>query len=169
LHSVYDKPFTQSTKYENGKTIIDIHFRSSVSYASTNDAITNALCMEIRDALFLDFFGKDAEKYKAGATHFDIIKYGVGQKLVRHSDFLNTNPDRQYTIVIGLKKAQLGGDTVFTEVNKRMTLEVGDVLFFENLNADGSPNMLSLHAGEEIMRGEKMVAVMFITRPSDSV
>lgn len=163
LELVKDKDFVDSTQYVHGKISVNKEFRSSTSYSSVNDAQVNELLLLIRDALFTDFFGEQADKWKAGATHFDIIKYCEGNELKPHADYFgDITPDRRYTIIIGLKQAQLGGETSFVELNKSVLLGVGDVLLFENLLPNGKPNSLSHHAGNKVIKGEKLVAVMFV-------
>jgi len=163
LALVKDKNFTDSTQYVHGKISVNKEFRSSTSYSSNMDSETKEMLEIIRDALFLDFFGEDADKWKGGSTEFDIIKYREGNELKIHSDYFGDKiPDRRYTIIIGLKQAEEGGSTSFPLIGKSVLLEPGDVLFFENLLADGSPNINSHHLGEKVIKGEKMIAVIFI-------
>jgi prolyl 4-hydroxylase len=50
-----------------------------------------------------------------------------------------------------------GGATRFTKVDYAVEPKIGMALIWNNLNADGSPNPQTMHAGEPVTRGHKIV------------
>ncbi|MBK8543087.1 MAG: 2OG-Fe(II) oxygenase [Caulobacteraceae bacterium] len=101
-------------------------------------------------------------------THFEIAKllnYKPGQTFARHSDFLESglqeNIDafgqRVATFLVYLNDDYDGGETEFTEANFKFKARKGDALMFLNVDANGDPDPMSMHAGLPPTRGEKWV------------
>jgi prolyl 4-hydroxylase len=61
-----------------------------------------------------------------------------------------------------LNDGYVGGQTHFPELDISFEPKAGDALVFDGLNADGSVNKLSRHAGLPVLQGQKWVATRWI-------
>ena len=93
-----------------------------------------------------------------------ILHYATGEQFARHHDWLDpalpevaARGQRIVTFLIYLNDAFEGGETEFPRVGLRHRGQVGDALYFANLDADGAPDPRTLHAGLPPTRGEKWV------------
>lgn len=95
-------------------------------------------------------------------------RYSVGQEFKPHTDTFN--PDgadyflhcaeagqRNWTAMIYLNEPEEGGATRFKAIGKTIQPEAGKLIMWNNLLADGSPNMATLHQGMKVRRGAKYV------------
>jgi prolyl 4-hydroxylase len=85
-----------------------------------------------------------------------------------HSDFLPTNTpelrqeierrgQRAVTLLVYLNDDYDGGATEFPRIGLRFRGKQGDALIFRNIDATGTPDYDSVHAGLPVERGEKWV------------
>lgn len=94
-----------------------------------------------------------------------LLNYKPGQTFARHSDFLQPGMQeyieafgqRVATFLVYLSDDYDGGETEFTEVNFKFKARKGDALMFLNVDANGDPDPMSMHAGLPPTRGEKWV------------
>ncbi|MEQ1819164.1 MAG: 2OG-Fe(II) oxygenase [Terricaulis sp.] len=102
------------------------------------------------------------------ALNFEVgklLRYQPGQTFARHSDFLQPGMQeyidafgqRVATFLVYLSDDYDGGETEFTEVNFKFKARKGDALMFLNVDANGDPDPMSMHAGLPPTRGEKWV------------
>ncbi|KHJ75461.1 hypothetical protein OESDEN_24923 [Oesophagostomum dentatum] len=70
--------------------------------------------------------------------------------------------DRFATLLLVLKRADKGGETVFPYLQRTITQEVGDVLLWINLDRTGKGNTNSLHGACPILEGEKIAATLWL-------
>jgi hypothetical protein len=95
-----------------------------------------------------------------------ILHYATGQTFGRHWDYLQpdvpshaaeiaANGQRIVTFLIYLNDGFEGGQTDFPSLELRFRGEPGDALVFSNVDAAGSPDPRSLHAGLAPLNGEK--------------
>lgn len=95
-------------------------------------------------------------------------RYAVGQQFKPHHDFFYTDqlywPDeekvggqRTWTAMMFLNEPEAGGQTNFPKANIRVTPRAGNLLAWNNLDADGDPNPFSLHQGMPVEAGVKYV------------
>lgn len=106
-------------------------------------------------------------------THFEVAKllnYKPGQTFARHSDFLQPGM-KEYIDAVGQRVATFliylnddydGGETEFTEVNFKFKARKGDAMMFLNVDANGAPDEMSMHAGLPPTRGEKWVVSQWL-------
>lgn len=91
------------------------------------------------------------------------IAYEPGDCFRPHRDSVYRDSDvgsvacRSITVLLGASCGYAGGATVFPKVDFSATLRCGDLLSFTNLDVNGLPHELSLHAGEPVLTGEKWV------------
>ncbi len=95
-------------------------------------------------------------------------RYAPGQEFRPHTDTFN--PDgadyflhcaeagqRSWTAMVYLNAPDEGGATRFKAIGKTIPPEMGKLLMWNNLLADGSPNPATLHQGMKVRRGTKYI------------
>lgn len=124
--------------------------------------------LESLDAVLSVIQDRIANASGVPALNFEVgklLRYTPGQTFARHSDFLqpgmqqyiDMHGQRVATFLVYLSDDYDGGETEFTEVNFRFKARKGDALMFMNVDADGAPDPMSMHAGLPPTRGEKWV------------
>jgi prolyl 4-hydroxylase len=105
--------------------------------------------------------------------HFEVGKllhYKPGETFTRHSDFLQpglheeieARGQRVATLLTYLSDDYDGGETEFTEVGFKFKARKGDALMFLNVDANGAPDPMSMHAGLPTTHGEKWVLSLWL-------
>ena len=101
--------------------------------------------------------------------HQDWVKYSVGGEFKIHTDFVKYHYKdmKTYTMLIGLKNTESGGETNLylpykKKRNKRQRRQRRKVTFSEGINPGGILCFQSdlLHSGSPVLRGEKEVLVL---------
>ncbi|WP_323762675.1 2OG-Fe(II) oxygenase [Maricaulis sp.] len=98
---------------------------------------------------------RPGEEYRA---HFDFILDSKGQA----ARDIARRGQRIATSLVRLNEEFTGGDTVFPRIDVRWTGKRGDGLSFDNVDADGSCHKASLHAGEPVSNGVKVIASLWL-------
>lgn len=92
--------------------------------------------------------------------------YDVGQEFKLHSDYFNIdsyqeycidNGNRTWTFMVYLNDVEKGGATYISKINQRFFPKTGKALIWNNLLEDGSNNINTLHAGEPVIKGTKII------------
>lgn len=105
------------------------------------------------------------------AEHLTVLRYAPGQQYRPHRDYLppatiaRDHPqagNRLRTICVYLNDVESGGETEFPSADLRVEPTAGRAVVFDNLLADGSPDVASLHAGLPVLHGEKWLATLWI-------
>lgn len=91
------------------------------------------------------------QQYKPHFDWFDPAKTGAAVHLKRGGQ-------RVATTVLYLASAEAGGGTRFPKAGTTVLPPVGGAIFFNDVNALGEPDEMSLHSGEPVLRGVKIVA-----------
>ena len=102
-----------------------------------------------------------------------ILHYEVGQKFDRHYDFLDASEagyandvaqrgQRIVTFLIYLNEGFGGGETEFPKVGISVKGGPGDAVMFANLDKDGAPDPMTLHAGAPPTSGQKWLFSQWI-------
>jgi hypothetical protein len=102
-----------------------------------------------------------------------ILRYSIGGHYFPHVDpFDQRNPllkkslsmggQRIASVIVGLKKADKGGETDFNKLRMNVMLEPGQALMFWDLHADGTINYQTEHSAMPVLEGEKIVLVTWI-------
>lgn len=95
-------------------------------------------------------------------------RYKVGQQFKAHHDFFHTNQSyweamkkqggqRSWTAMIYLNRPEAGGATHFPNAGISVQPRAGLLLMWNNMNADGSPNHDTIHAGLPVQAGTKYI------------
>jgi prolyl 4-hydroxylase len=97
------------------------------------------------------------------AEPLQVLKYRPGQQYRPHYDSrVGIDNPRIITAVIWLNDDYAGGETCFDEVGVAERGGPGDMLFFANTLADGSPDPRSRHAGAPVASGVKYLASRWV-------
>ncbi|MGH8278568.1 MAG: 2OG-Fe(II) oxygenase [Gammaproteobacteria bacterium] len=117
------------------------------------------------------------EREPRHAEPFAILHYQPGQEYKPHRDYFTSQGNREelvdgrggqrdITIMVYLNEVEAGGETDFPLLGACVAPELGKAVKFLNLDAQGKPNTLTLHAGKPVLRGEKwLLTVWFRQRP----
>ena len=104
-------------------------------------------------------------------------RYAVGQEFKAHTDFFepggtgfaeycSRSGQRTWTMMVYLNEPGAGGATRFKQIDKTYQPEVGKLLAWNNMLADGTPNYLTLHQGMPVRQGVKyIITSWFRERP----
>lgn len=95
-------------------------------------------------------------------------RYDVGQQFKPHFDAFEPGSDaykrlasmrgnRTWTFMVYLNEGMEGGATRFTEIDHAVAPKAGMALLWNNLRADGSPNLATRHCGEPVTAGHKII------------
>jgi len=105
------------------------------------------------------------------AEHLTVLSYEPGQQYRPHRDYVPTGSiernrpqagNRARTICVYLNDVEAGGETEFPVADLRIAPVPGRAIVFDNLHADGSPDVDSLHAGLPVQSGEKWLATLWL-------
>ena len=95
-------------------------------------------------------------------------RYDVGQQFKPHWDYFTPDTDayrrlagirgnRTWTFMVYLNDVLEGGATRFTKIDQAVTPKAGTAVLWNNLNPDGSTNEFTMHCGEPVIRGHKII------------
>ena len=93
-------------------------------------------------------------------------RYMPGQEFKAHQDYFHTDQpywqdvrqrggQRSWTAMAFLNQVEEGGMTDFPKLDLSIPPQPGALLFWNNMNLDGSPNPDTLHAGRPVVKGTK--------------
>ncbi len=105
----------------------------------------------------------------ASCTAFDqaepmyVLRYQPGQQYASHLDALPGLENQRFrTALVYLNDDYAGGETAFPLLGLKVKGAVGDVLVFDNTDAEGRAHPLSQHAGLPVTSGVKRLASRWI-------
>ncbi|MGO4221850.1 2OG-Fe(II) oxygenase [Lysobacter sp. TAF61] len=105
------------------------------------------------------------------AEHLTVLRYEPGQEYRPHRDYRPPGSierdcpqagNRMRTICVYLNEVEAGGETEFPLSGLKVAPRPGRAVVFDNLHADGSPDVDSLHAGLPVQRGVKWLATLWL-------
>ena len=138
----------------------DAAFRTSETCDLRNDDPVAAAI----DARIADFLGLDP----AYGEPLQGQRYAVGQEFKGHTDYFDPQGadfakyctvagNRTWTAMVYLNHPDAGGATRFKTIDKIVQPEIGKLLAWNNLRADGTPNPATIHQGMKVRAGTKYV------------
>lgn len=95
----------------------------------------------------------------------NLLRYRVGQEYRPHFDTyppMRDVPQRKYTCIIYINDDYEGGETHFPRLDIAVKGRPGDMLVFDNLDADGNRDERMQHAGLPVTQGEKWIATRWV-------
>lgn len=143
----------------------------AVQIRTSNDASFDPLVEDLSLRLVQQRMASAAGMELTQAEHLVVLDYEPGQEYRPHRDYRppeslrNDVPEagnRARTICVYLNEPEAGGETEFPVAGVKVAPAAGRAVIFDNLHADGSPDMDSLHAGLPVQRGEKWLATLWI-------
>jgi len=148
-------------------------YGSSLQYDEENRKAQNAIYKD--ESIILKKVRKIfAEKTNTNIiqqeTPISFIKYDKGGEYKPHFDFYENlkiikNPEmgnRLKTIILYLNDNYIGGETNFPILGHSFKCDQGDILTWNNLNENGTPNTDTLHAGLPVIEGTKYIIITWI-------
>ena len=95
-------------------------------------------------------------------------RYEVGQQFKAHYDYFEPDSaiyrrvcgirgNRTWTFMVYLNDGMEGGATRFRHLDLAIEPKAGMAVIWNNLTPDGTPNPCSMHAGEPVTRGHKVI------------
>ncbi len=133
---------------------------------------TSETCdLDWRDPVVAEVDGKIAELLGLSLEASEPLqgqRYARGQEFKLHTDtfepggydyYLHTagTGQRTWTAMIYLNEPEDGGATRFKRIGKTIQPELGKLVAWNNLLADGRPNPATLHQGMKVRRGAKYI------------
>lgn len=146
--------------YQNSATELSQHEGRSNSEASFEFEVSDLVLSLIRD--------RTARASGIPVHHFEVgmlLHYKPRETFGRHTDFLQAGMheeieargQRVATFLVYLSDDYDGGETEFSEAGFKFKARQGDALMFLNVDQNGVPDPMSVHAGLPTTRGEKWV------------
>ncbi|MFL6547088.1 MAG: prolyl hydroxylase family protein [Povalibacter sp.] len=95
-------------------------------------------------------------------------RYDVGEQFKKHTDYFEPGTteyarfaaergNRTWTFMVYLNEGMEGGGTRFVNIERTFQPKKGQAVLWNNLYADGTPNHDTLHSGEPVTRGHKII------------
>ena len=95
-------------------------------------------------------------------------RYDVGQQFKPHWDYFPPDSDvyrrlagirgnRTWTFMVYLNEGMEGGATRFTRIDHAVQPRLGMAVIWNNLKLDGTPNEATMHCGEPVTAGHKLI------------
>lgn len=100
--------------------------------------------------------GIQAQRYDVGQqfkAHTDYFEPGTGE----YAKFGAERGNRTWTFMVYLNDGMEGGGTRFFAINHTFMPKKGQAVIWNNLNPDGTPNAGTLHSGEPVTAGHKII------------
>lgn len=102
-----------------------------------------------------------------------VLRYEKGNEYRPHFDWFNPDQagpskhlerggQRVATVVMYLSDVEQGGGTAFPKAGLQVQPRKGSAVFFANVDEYGEPDQMSLHAGEPVESGVKVVATKWM-------
>ncbi len=126
------------------------HLKSPVSVA-TDDKICRTLGIRPDYAE-----GIQAQRYDVGQQfkpHWDYFEPGTRE----YMRFAGTRGNRTWTFMVYLNEGMEGGGTRFTSLDHTFQPKIGRAVLWNNLKPDGSGNKATMHSGEPVTQGHKVI------------
>jgi prolyl 4-hydroxylase len=139
----------------------DKYYRTSrtCDLSLLNDPVVSALDLKI--ATMLGIRPEYAEGTQAQ-------RYDVGEEFKQHTDYFEPHTseyerfaaergNRTWTLMVYLNDDMQGGGTRFFAIDRTFQPKKGMAVLWNNLRPDGSPNADTLHSGEPVVAGHKII------------
>ena len=137
---------------------------------------TGAMCQRGETALIARIEQRLAALLHWPVDHgegLQVLNYGIGDEYRPHFDWFDTaqagprthmekGGQRVGTIIMYLSDVEQGGGTTFPHIGLEVSPRKGCAVFFTNVDPDGLPDQLTLHAGAPVRQGGKLIATKWL-------
>ena len=89
-------------------------------------------------------------------------RLGFLEEFAEHDNSATRRGQRIATTLVRLNDGYDGGATVFPRLDLSWNGAMGEALTFRNVSGDGTGDERSLHSGEEVTRGMKLMASLWL-------
>lgn len=155
--------------------LINHHLRpSTLSYASDDKAFrtsTTADLCHLKSPVATHIDEKICRTLGIRVQYSEGIqaqRYDVGQQFKAHWDYFPPDTpvyrrlaglrgNRTWTFMVYLNDGMEGGATRFTKIDYAVQPKLGKAVIWNNLHADGSCNEATMHCGEPVVSGHKII------------
>jgi prolyl 4-hydroxylase len=155
--------------------LINHHLRpSTLSYASDDKAFrtsTTADLCHLKSPVATHIDEKICRTLGIRVQYSEGIqaqRYDVGQQFKAHWDYFPPDTavyrrlaglrgNRTWTFMVYLNDGMEGGATRFTEIDYSVQPKAGKAVIWNNLLADGTCNTATMHSGEPVLSGHKLI------------
>ncbi|MFC5568697.1 2OG-Fe(II) oxygenase [Lysobacter yangpyeongensis] len=144
---------------------------SAMQIRTSSDASFDPLVEDLSLRLVQQRMASAAGMELVQAEHLVVLAYEPGQEYRPHRDYRSPESlrddvpeagNRARTICVYLNEPEAGGETAFPVSGVTVEPQAGRAVVFDNLLADGSPDVDSLHAGLPVQHGEKWLATLWL-------
>lgn len=109
----------------------------------------------------------------ANGEGLQILNYQIGGEYKPHHDYFPPQEigskvhvarggQRIATLILYLNNVEEGGETIFPEINLKVTPKQGNAIYFAYTNSKSQVDPLTLHGGCPVLRGEKWIATKWM-------
>ena len=102
-----------------------------------------------------------------------ILNYSTGGEYKTHFDYFPPEKtgskvhtarsgQRLATLILYLNNVEEGGETIFPEINLKVTPKQGNAIYFAYTNSKNQVDPLTLHGGCPVLKGEKWIATKWM-------
>jgi prolyl 4-hydroxylase len=155
----YEDRCKRSTVVKDNEDVVDPARTSSTYFLPDNDPVV--MHLKEKTAAITGIAVNQIEGLQ-------LVRYAKGEQYKFHYDYYDEIKDNQrvHTILVYLNDIpeEAGGATIFKHLDYKVQPRCGRAVWFRNMNADGTMNTDSLHAGEEIRGDTIKYAVNIWTR-----
>lgn len=157
----------RSTVVDTAKGSLQVHAERT-SYGAMFQRAENALIerIESRLALLCHWPTDHAEGLQ-------VLRYGPGDEYRPHYDWFDPEQpgprkhmahggQRVGTLVMYLTEVEAGGGTSFPHAGLVVRPQKGGAVFFANVDKSGQPDRATLHAGQPVVQGSKVIATQWL-------
>jgi prolyl 4-hydroxylase len=145
-------------------TVMDIRTSEGAFFQRAENALIQRI--DVRAAAIMGL----GEDHGEG---LQVMRYGVGGEYVPHFDYfppedkgsavhLRQGGQRVSTLIMYLADVEAGGETIFPRIDFSYVPRKGQALYFEYTDASGALDVLSLHGGAPVQRGEKWIVTKWM-------
>ena len=148
--------------------------QETVSETRTNRSMTFTLMMsDVATLLVQAHIGATIKTPVREMEAIMVLHYARGEEITPHYDFIHPDSrdfhqqigqmgQRRITFIIYLNDDYSGGETTFPEQGLSNRGHTGDAIYFVNIDAEGQPDLRTLHTGSPPASGEKWIMTQFV-------
>jgi len=123
----------------------------------------------MNDKIVADIDQKICDTIGINSSYSEIMQgqyYEIGQEFKAHTDYFQGSVyrkytkdqgQRTYTFMVYLNDVDIGGETEFRKLQKKIKPQKGMAIIWNNLNKDGSVNSNTIHQAHPVLSNKKVI------------